>query len=288
MKSIQIFSPDNGVGLSKDRDILKNVLKEDFKVSWCDPVKDKPVKADINIHLEIVYNTSFRYAAKNVLFPNPEWFYHHWHRYLNQFALICAKTKDCERIFRNLGHKNVIFTSFTSNDMCINDVDREHKFAHFAGKSNAKGTIEVEKAMQSSVKVDVFRHNRPSDRIDDFTFMHLFNKYLFHVCPSYYEGFGHYINEAKSVGAIIITTNAPPMNELVSGSFAFGVSCKPSHRQNLAQMYQPSINDLAETLTMANSLNKENIMTLSNRARQSFLDNDKFFKEKIIETIKSL
>ena len=35
------------------------------------------------------------------------------------------------------------------------------------------------------------------------------------LCPSSIEGFGHYINEGKCNGGIVITTNAPPMNELV-------------------------------------------------------------------------
>lgn len=36
-----------------------------------------------------------------------------------------------------------------------------------------------------------------------------------HVCPSSREGFGHYINEARSVGALVVTIAAGPMNELV-------------------------------------------------------------------------
>lgn len=36
-----------------------------------------------------------------------------------------------------------------------------------------------------------------------------------HICPSVREGFGHYLNEARAVGALVVTVDHPPMNELV-------------------------------------------------------------------------
>jgi len=39
------------------------------------------------------------------------------------------------------------------------------------------------------------------------------------LCPSSIEGYGHYINEGKCNGGIVITTNAPPMNELIRRNY---------------------------------------------------------------------
>jgi hypothetical protein len=39
-----------------------------------------------------------------------------------------------------------------------------------------------------------------------------------HLCTSETEGFGHYINEARALGAVAVVLDAPPMNELVDAS----------------------------------------------------------------------
>ncbi|KAF6265542.1 hypothetical protein COO60DRAFT_1697805 [Scenedesmus sp. NREL 46B-D3] len=39
------------------------------------------------------------------------------------------------------------------------------------------------------------------------------------ICPSEREGFGHYLNEARAAGAFVMTTDHPPMNELVLPDF---------------------------------------------------------------------
>jgi hypothetical protein len=45
---------------------------------------------------------------------------------------------------------------------------------------------------------------------------YFFRKAFLHLCPSMIEGFGHYINEARMMKKIILTTNEQPMNELIS------------------------------------------------------------------------
>ena len=38
----------------------------------------------------------------------------------------------------------------------------------------------------------------------------------YHLCPSYIEGFGHYINQVRALSSYLITTNGQPMNSFIS------------------------------------------------------------------------
>ena len=68
-----------------------------------------------------------------------------------------------------------------------------------------------------------------------------------HVCCSDAEGFGHYINEGRAHGALIVTTDAAPMNELVDESC--GLLVAPSeyrgHRASALRGFERALIDAA-------------------------------------------
>lgn len=63
--------------------------------------------------------------------------------------------------------------------------------------------------------------------VDHITLAELQLSHGVHICPSEREGFGHYINEARAASALVITTNHPPMNELITA--ATGVLIPAQH-----------------------------------------------------------
>ncbi|KAI9913103.1 hypothetical protein PsorP6_006013 [Peronosclerospora sorghi] len=108
------------------------------------------------------------------------------------------------------------------------------------------------------------------------------NKIGLHLCPSETEGFGHYINEARSVGALILTTNVPPMNELVderSGvlvgeSRAWWWQTKGDLFMPLAQVNVADIEQGVETILL---LSIEERKRMGRRARAKFLEDRAYF-----------
>jgi glycosyltransferase involved in cell wall biosynthesis len=58
-------------------------------------------------------------------------------------------------------------------------------------------------------------------RIPEARLRRLQNECAIHICPSEVEGFGHTLMEAMSCGAVVVTTDAPPMDELVSPEEGF-------------------------------------------------------------------
>uniref|UniRef100_K3WTA4 Glycosyl transferase family 1 domain-containing protein n=1 Tax=Globisporangium ultimum (strain ATCC 200006 / CBS 805.95 / DAOM BR144) TaxID=431595 RepID=K3WTA4_GLOUD len=53
-------------------------------------------------------------------------------------------------------------------------------------------------------------------RIDANAFGKIIAEAAFFLCTSMHEGYGHYINQARASGAVIVTTDVPPMNEFLT------------------------------------------------------------------------
>lgn len=293
---IRLISVDNGVGLTRDTAILKRILTTwGHEVHFCSwQSKDHIGKVDLNIYLELISPKQFRLARANIYIPNPEWFEKYFIQYISSMRVILAKTKDCERIFR-ARHNNVIYTGFTSEDL-FDTAEKTFTFAHFCGQSTGKGTDQVILAfrkpnMPALNLYSIARRNvnetikgvygrQPND-----VHRYNMNRHLIHLCTSTYEGFGHYMNEAKSCGAAIITTNAEPMNELVTSDYGFGVEVSHTGEQKLAKLNYPNPDSIEKMVRLVSELDYEMLIGLGQKARKSFLDNDAAFKERFKNVI---
>lgn len=299
---VQVITKDNGLGLSNDVRILSSTLiaisgnRMEIVFTSVEARPDQFKPFDVNIFLELVNPAYFRQAARNILVPNPEWYFKHWEPHIRQFDQVWAKTRDTERIF-GAKHKNVVYTGWSSMDRYNPTIQREpHAMLHVAGGSSAKGTEELLEAMESHptrtltlITKQPWNKRRPYPRnvrvlppVDDKGLAHEMNRCGIHLCPSSYEGFGHYLNEARSVGALVITTNAPPMNELIGD---FGILARPSGLntpQNLAVHRHVDPTSLALMIGHAVNAPAEVITMLGQKARAAYLAELKAFEERLL------
>lgn len=295
---INLISVDNGVGLTQDVAIVKQILKG-HSCRFFDVKTGNVQAADVNIFFEIINDRFYRFAPVNLFFPNPEWFW--FQRALYGIDLVLCKTMDAVDIFNGLGC-NTIYTSFTSRDLRIKNSKKSDYYLHLAGKSTNKGTREVVEAWtddmpalilaSSKHRWQVGRHVKAIyDRMSDEELQQLMNICSFHVCPSDYEGFGHYIWEAKSCGGIVITTDGEPMSDFVKdGIDGFTVAVRKRSKQQLAILKHIDPQALRKVVKKAQELTPEQINDMTKQSRISWERNDKFFREifrKIIDNVKS-
>lgn len=278
---IQIIGKDNGLGLSHDHRVLSAAIlkaRQDAQVEFVDWQRPQDGKhgAAINFYLELLNGAFIKQARRNIYVPNPEWYFSHlWGAVMPQMDEVWAKTMDCLRIFSDQ-HGGVFYSGWTSDDIMDRSVERVMEMIHVAGGSSAKGTTQVLQASKTApcpitVVSREWREVPPNVRLvvspSDAELRLLQNRALIHLCPSSYEGFGHYINEARACGAFVITTNAPPMNELVRPNNGAGVGAIATTRQNLAVHHHVDPMALEQTMESVGKANAEAISALGAVAR---------------------
>lgn len=113
-----------------------------------------------------------------------------------------------------------------------------------------------------------------------------------YVTPSAAEGYGHYINEGRARGAVMITTDAPPMNEMVEdGVSGFLVPVKGSaiiNPYSMARRYSIDSVELANVVTKVLALPEQEKREIGERGRQSYLNDKRFFEERMKMLAESL
>jgi len=111
------------------------------------------------------------------------------------------------------------------------------------------------------------------------------NSHLFHLCLSEAEGWGHYIAEAMSCGAVAITCDAPPMNELVRPDRGLLVAAKAVGQLNAATRYHFDETALETAVEEARAMPRAHYEALGASARRWFETNQQRFGKLLQEAL---
>jgi glycosyltransferase involved in cell wall biosynthesis len=292
---IAMLSRDNGVGLSLDSNLLTDLFTSaGHEVSFYDWQDQAMPHSDVAFHLELVSRNLAQCADRNIAILNLEWYPAEWMKYLPAFDQIWAKSAYALRFCRNRGGKNVQLTGFLGIDLYDPLVKREVRCMHLRGRSGMKGTDQVIEAWRRAPdlppltiisKDPVKLPDGLEDRVEvvmepsDEERNRLMNRAEIHVCPSIAEGWGHYITEAMSVGATVITTDASPMNEHIRPQWGYllGVTSTRNHHQAVLTYTSPNL--IVEAVRRAVALKPERRRQLGQATRAQFLKRNAEFKE---------
>jgi ABC-type nitrate/sulfonate/bicarbonate transport system ATPase subunit len=102
-----------------------------------------------------------------------------------------------------------------------------------------------------------------------------------HLCPSRSEGWGHNIVEGLSCGAVVVTTDAPPMNEHVGPEFGLLVATARTEARHMGTNYFVAIDALEAAVERAIRMPHQQLAAMGSLARQRFLEIDREFRARV-------
>jgi glycosyltransferase involved in cell wall biosynthesis len=314
---INIQARQNQSGLQRSAELLADVLRS---AGWAvtinvahrslvTHIRHKAAKLtrnhayDLNIFLEEIKPFCLPLAKRQILVPNQEWLRDTCSPYLDEIHAVLCKTRYAEKIFREAGFPTT-FISFTSADRYDAGCRRNYDaFFHLAGSSDQKGTaplVDLWRAHPEWPTLTIVQHpnNRLdvqapnityiSEHIDDEKLRRLQNEMGVHVCPSEAEGFGHSIVEAMSCRALVVTTDAPPMNEIVSADCGVLVKYERTAPRRWGTAYYVDRRSLEDAIQTVIGMSGAEKAARGERARAWFEMNDARFRRRVVDAVRSV
>jgi glycosyltransferase involved in cell wall biosynthesis len=256
---------------------------------------------DINIFLEVIEPRWFHKAKRNLFIPNQEWITNRSMLFLGSLDLILCKTIHAFEIFKSL-NLPVEYLGFTSNDHFRETIHKNYnKCLHLAGGSELKGTkvlLEVWSRHPDWPTLKVVKHKGNFanleaskniefvvDRLSDDEILGIQNSAGIHICPSEVEGFGHVLVEGMSCASIVVTTDAPPMNELIDSRYGVLVSYSHHKKIRLGTKYYVDLIDLENRLQKLFNLDLEKRRKMGEMARESYIGRGLIFRKRLFDIL---
>lgn len=258
--------------------------------------------SDTAIFLEHIYESSELLSYdRRIFIANPEWLLpsdehrvlagfvtEFWHKTRSGMELLSAK-------FPNHVHTYIGFTSLDHSPASI--APDYSAMGHFCGKAMGRRhtqellNIWAENPQLPQLTVHFHDHRIPDvagwlqngnirlklGMMLEEDFRQEFAMHGIQLCTSSTEGFGHHINEARAVGALVVTLDAPPMNELIDATSGVLVPYTEASAHHNGFFYKSTQDQLLEAIIKVIGMPTEERASLGKSARQRFVEERKTF-----------
>lgn len=305
LPDVLIVARPNDYGLSRDAALLERVLSEAGVTVARATTRQRSMteallgrrRARIVLHVERAHRRWLGAGDVSWLVPNQERFPRRHLSRLARIDRVLAKTRHAETVFKETGARSCSCVGFTSEDRFDASVGKDwQRFFHMAGGNTLKGTEallglwaahpewpelvlrqKAENAPRSlPPNVSLYR-----DYLEDAELRSLQNACGIHLCPSQSEGWGHHILEAMSTGALTLTTDAPPMNEIVTPQTGVLVPATHWEPRHLGRRYYIDTTALERAIETLIAMPEEDKARLGLAGRERYLSIDRGFRQQL-------
>jgi glycosyltransferase involved in cell wall biosynthesis len=213
---------------------------------------------------------------------------------------LCVEIMKIKRAQRNLTWP-IAYHSFRSEPLIEYKPEMldYSQFVHLRGTSEAKNSIAVVRGWSDKFGFLTFMSTKLDYLFECFTcwsfrwinerlgldvVRYLLQDKGVHLCPSQAEGFGHYLNEARAAGALVVTTDMPPMNELVRPDSGVLVPCSKMYVDadpsidRFIHRCDVSAQDMNSAYATVSQMSEEEKRERGRRSRQAYEEDALYFE----------
>lgn len=245
-------------------------------------------------------------AKRNVVIPNQDWMTPYGASLLSRMDAIWCKTRYATDIFsrRGLTCRYIGFSSPVAGSD-PEPLGRDwYSCLHVAGSSLAKGTqglVDLWAQHPEWPQLTVLaRHPslRPPTQVANIVWLkdHVHREELrilrmrcgIAIQPSETEGFGHVISEALAACQVVLTCDAPPMNELLSPLEGFLVKASAYSNQHLSELFRFDRAEMERTLNHIFATPRATLAGLGRAASTRFARGQQQFRSNLEAAILAL
>ena len=263
-----------------------------------------PKPASVGIHLESIFYEKLFLAEQHILIPNQEWFEVSHIPLLIYMRAVWVKSLFAQEIFAQY-KPPVQYISFFSivAEFDAKTIKRRDYFFSRTGMSryrDAHNLINVwaHHPEWPPLKIVIDPSVRPAVKPDNVEFLDIFPRHedfvsfasgsLFHIYATETEGFGHSILEAMGYGALVMVTDAPPMNEIANENCALMLTAEYSGQKSIAPRFAVKPSALEQAVEKALMMSDEEIAAITTAAQQRVLDFKQAFYAHLEKAISNL